>query len=298
MNGGGAIEIWRMNAFTDRPFSGNPAGVVLDGDGLSDELMQSLAPQLNSISETVYVCTPDEPSADIRLRFFTATTEVDLCGHATISALFALAASGRAGELARAGVIRAQTRAGVLELGLEYADNRLDRASMLQPVPVHALPSAPQQAASILGLDPSDIRDDLPVACASTGIWSCYVPLRDLDALAACVVDNELIESLWPENQDFAGIYPFVLTGRDGDCLRTRGRFFSPPKFGIREDPVTGTASGALGAYLIHHGAMAANEQLEARQGVEMGSPGSVQVCQAAGGAIKIWGRAVAVYRG
>ena len=90
-----AIEVWRMNAFTDQPFSGNPAGVVLDGDSLSDHQMQLIAPQLNNISETVYVCGSSEPTADLKLRYFTSTTEVDLCGHATISALFALAASGR-----------------------------------------------------------------------------------------------------------------------------------------------------------------------------------------------------------
>ncbi len=72
------------------------------------------------------------------------------------------------------------------------------------------------------------------------------------------ISDHTLIESLWPENPEFAGVYPFVITAGDSQAsrLRTQGRFFCPPKFGIAEDPVTGTASGALAAYLIRHGAI------------------------------------------
>jgi len=295
-----AIEIWRMNAFTDQPFSGNPAGVVLDGDSLSDHQMQLLAPQLNNISETVYVCGSSEPSADLKLRYFTSTTEVDLCGHATISALFALAASGRLEGKNENRIIRAQTRSGVLDLGLEFVDGELAWASMTQPLPEHQLPSAPGQAAAILGLDPATIRDDIQIACVSTGIWSCYVPLVDRDALAAISIDYQRIESLWPENKEFAGIYPFVITGGNlqTSSLQTQGRFFCPPKFGIAEDPVTGTASGALAAYLIRQGAMSASAELEARQGIEMGSPGQLLVRQTETGAIEIRGQAVSIYRG
>ncbi len=300
MTGGDSIEVWRMNAFTNQPFTGNPAGVVLDGDSLSDHQMQLIAPQLNTISETAYVCTATEPSADLRLRFFTSTTEVDLCGHATIAALFALVASGRLKGESATRLIRAQTRTGVLDLGLEFVKGQLIWASMTQPLPDHSMPSAPGRAAAILGLDPAAIRDDLPIACASTGIWSCYVPLVDLDALAAITIDHNLIESLWPENKAFAGVYPFVITDEDRqtNSLRTQGRFFCPPKFGIAEDPVTGTAGGALGAYLIRHGAMSAAGELEAHQGVEMGSPGNLRVRQTKTGAMEIRGQAVSIYRG
>lgn len=294
------VEIWRMNAFTNRPFSGNPAGVVLDGDGLTDEQMQAIAPQLNNVSETAYVCASTEASADIRLRYFTPTTEVDLCGHATIAALFAMAASGRISGHTETRIIRAQTRVGVLDLGLEYVDGRLICASMTQPIPDHQWPSAPGQAAAVLGLEPAAIRDDLPIACASTGIWSCYVPLVNLQALASIIIDHEAIESLWPENTQLAGIYPFVITSQDSQSkqLQTQGRFFCPPQYGIPEDPVTGTASGALAAYLIKHGVLDASGELEAHQGVEMGSPGRLHARQGSAEAIEIRGQAVPIFRG
>jgi PhzF family phenazine biosynthesis protein len=82
-----AIDVWRVNAFTTTRFTGNPAGVVPDADGLTDEMMLAIAGELNDISETVFICRPDAADADVRLRYFTTTTEVDLCGHATISAL-------------------------------------------------------------------------------------------------------------------------------------------------------------------------------------------------------------------
>ncbi|MFT4823761.1 MAG: PhzF family phenazine biosynthesis protein [Halioglobus sp.] len=294
------IEIWRMNAFTHRPFSGNPAGVVLDGDDLTDQQMQAIAPQLNSVSETVYVCSSTEASADIRLRYFTPTTEVDLCGHATIAALFAMAASGRISGHTETQVIRAQTRVGVLDLGLEYVDDRLICASMTQPITDHQWPSAPQQAATVLGLESWAIRDDLPIACASTGIWTCYVPLVNLHALAAIAIDHEAIESLWPENTQLAGVYPFVITSGDRQSkqLKTQGRFFCPPQYGIPEDPVTGTASGALAAYLIKHGVLDVSGELEAHQGVEIGSPGRLHARQCSTGAIEIRGQAVAIFSG
>ena len=80
-----SLEVWRVNAFTTTPFTGNPAGVVPDADGLSDQLMLAIAGELNDISETVFICQPDAENADVRFRFFTSATEVDLCGHATLA---------------------------------------------------------------------------------------------------------------------------------------------------------------------------------------------------------------------
>ena len=128
-------EIWRVNAFTERPFAGNPAGVVPQAEGLSDEQMQAIAAELNDVSETAFILNPDEDDADLRLRFFTSTTEVDLCGHATVAALFTLAWSGRIAGRDESRIIRAATPVGVLELGLEFAGDRPAWATMEQLVP-------------------------------------------------------------------------------------------------------------------------------------------------------------------
>jgi PhzF family phenazine biosynthesis protein len=288
------LDIWRVNAFTDTPFTGNPAGVVPDADDLSVSRMQSIAAELNDVSETAFISRPTVPDADLRLRYFTSTTEVDLCGHATISALFTLAWLGRQAGRDETKTIRAQTPVGVLELGLRFDRGELREAIMEQLEP-HTMPApGAALAADILGLPQGALAADLPVACASTGIWACFVPLNDVSRLAAIEVDNARVQELWPDNDELSGVYPFAFI----DQCTTQGRFFSLPKYGIVEDPVTGTASGALGGYLIDNGRMPASGVLTARQGIEMGRGGQVTVAQNPNGRMRIGGRAVPIFRG
>jgi PhzF family phenazine biosynthesis protein len=288
------IQVWRVNAFTTRPFTGNPAGVVPDADALSEPLMQSIAAELNDISETVFISQPTTADADIRLRYFTSTIEVDLCGHATISALFALSWLERVEGDQRAKSIRAQTEVGVLELGLTFEGGELAWASMEQLEPEIAVAPGAARAASVLGLPETALAADLEVACCSTGLWACFVPLADVAQLSRIQIDRQAIQELWPDNEELSGVYAFAFE----DERTTRGRFFSPPKYGIVEDPVTGTASGALGGYLLAHGRMPAAGELLARQGVEMGRAGRVRVRQNSNGRMSISGQAVPVIRG
>ena len=288
------VEIWRVNAFTDTPFTGNPAGVVPQAAGLSDALMQSIATEVNDISETVFILPPEAEGADLRLRFFTSTTEVDLCGHATISALFVLHWRGDINGHDETRIIRAQTRVGVLELGLTFEDGRLLYATMEQLAPEVAPATGARRAAEVLGVAPSAIAPQPEIACCSSGLWVCFVPFNEVAQLAQINLRRELIDQLWPENPDLVGVYAFAFI----DPQTTQGRFFSPARYGILEDPVTGTASGALGGYLIANQQMPASGVLLARQGVEMGRPGWVQVRRNANGKMSISGRAVAIIKG
>lgn len=287
-------EIWRVNAFTNEPFTGNPAGVVPHADGLNDEQMQAIAAELNDVSETAFI-TPDSlGDADIRLRYFTSTLEVDLCGHVTMAALFTLAWTGRVRGRDERRSLRARTPVGVLDLELEFVGSELEWATMEQLEPEHAPAPGAGRAAEVLGIDPSDIATDLEIRCASTGIWACFVPLKSLDALARVTIQPPLIQSLWPENEELSGVYAFAFR----DDKTTQGRFFSPPKYGIFEDPVTGTASGALGAYLMAQGRLGENDQLQAHQGLEMGRPGQVRVQRNANGRMSISGQATPIFNG
>lgn len=287
-------EIWRVNSFTDRPFSGNPAGVVLDADGMSEKLMQSVAAELNDLSETAFISADSQGDADIRLRYFTSTMEVDLCGHATIAALFTLAWAGRVTASDEAQTLRARTPVGVLDLGLEFADEDLDWATMAQLAPEHAAAPGAARAAEVLGLPEDALAADLSIACCSTGIWACFVPLADVSQLERVQIRPDLIQSLWPDNEELSGVYAFAFR----DAQTTQGRFFSPPKYGIFEDPTTGTASGALGGYLIAQGRLGEDDELIAHQGVEMGRAGRVRVRRNAKGRMVIAGQAAPVFRG
>jgi trans-2,3-dihydro-3-hydroxyanthranilate isomerase len=256
-------EIWRVNSFTDRPFRGNPAGVVPDAEGLSDDMMQAIAGELNDVSETAFITPDPTGQADIRLRFFTSTMEVDLCGHATIAALFTLAWTGRITGRDETRTLRAHTPVGLLELELAFVGNRPEWATMEQLAPEHAPAPGAAHAAEVLSLPRLRIRP-------------------------------ELIQSLWPDNQDLSGVYAFAFR----DAHTTQGRFFSPPKYGIFEDPVTGTACGALGGYLMAHNRLGEHEELIAHQGVEMGRAGRVRVRRNDNGRMSISGQAAPVFRG
>lgn len=287
-------EIWRVNAFTRRPFTGNPAGVVPEGEGLSDAQMQSIASELNDVSETVFILPANTGDADLRLRFFTSTTEVDLCGHATIAALFTLAWTGRITGMDETRNIRAETPVGVLELGLEFAGGQLTWATMEQLAPKLAPAPGAERAAEVLGLVPEQLAADLEIGCCNTGIWVCYVPVADLAALAAVSIQPDLIQELWPDNDELCGVYAFTFRDRQ----TTQGRFFSPPQYGIFEDPVTGTASGGLGAYLMDRERIDPHTELIAHQGVEMGRAGRVRVRRNKNGRMAISGQAAPVFRG
>ena len=256
--------------------------------------MQSIAAELNDVSETVFIVPADRGDADLRLRFFTSTTEVDLCGHATVAALFTLAWTGRLTGRDETRAVRAATPVGVLDLGLEFAGDQPAWAVMEQLSPELAPAPGAARAAEVLGLAPEQLATDLEIGCCSTGIWVCYVPLVDLAALAEIRIRPDLIQALLPGSDDLCGVYAFAF--RDGRT--TQGRFFSPPQFGIFEDPVTGTASGGLGAYLMDRGRIDPGAELIAHQGVEMGRPGQVRVRRNENGRMAISGQAAPVFRG
>ncbi|MDH3252028.1 MAG: PhzF family phenazine biosynthesis isomerase, partial [Ignavibacteria bacterium] len=118
--------IRQVDAFTDVPHTGNPAGVVTRADGLTDVQMQSIAREM-ALSETVFVLSPTLPSADLRIRWFTPKCEVRLCGHATIAAFHALAEDGMSG-MDRVGSHRftVETLSGVLPVTVERSPDSVE----------------------------------------------------------------------------------------------------------------------------------------------------------------------------
>ena len=115
----GTYQIKHVDAFTSRPFEGNPAGVVPDARGLREDAMQTLARELN-LSETAFILPSNRKDADLRIRWFTPTEEVPLCGHATIASFHALAEEGLAGMKTNGQhYFRLETKSGVLAVKVE-----------------------------------------------------------------------------------------------------------------------------------------------------------------------------------
>lgn len=113
------VLLRHVNAFTTTPFCGNPAGVVVDARGLSDERMQLIARELG-LPETSFVLPPTQRGADLQIRWFSPAVEIPLCGHATIAAFHVLAEEGLHG-MRHYGVraFNLQTKSGILQVGVD-----------------------------------------------------------------------------------------------------------------------------------------------------------------------------------
>lgn len=240
-----------VDAFTDEPLSGNAAGVIPDAEGLTDAQMQAIAREL-AVSETAFVHS--SAAADRRIRYFTPTQEVDLCGHATIASHAHLHAEGSI----EPGSHTLETNVGVLEIELE-ADGTVwmdqDRPT-IEPIEADY-----DEFARALGLDRralTETADYLPIARASSGLPFLMVPVDFLGSLLDIDPAFEAIERL-SEEHDAAGIYAFTFDTLDGDST-LHARAFAPGA-GVPEDPVTGTASGACGAYLYEVGALETDDE-------------------------------------
>jgi PhzF family phenazine biosynthesis protein len=235
-----------VDAFTDEPLRGNAAGVVPDATGLTGEQMQSIARELGA-SETAFLAPADD--ADRRVRYFTPETEVDLCGHATIGSHALLYADGAL----EPGTHSLATNAGVLDVEIESGG----RVWMTQNDPeIREVDVDYDRLGAALGIDPAAMRDvgaDLPVAYASTGLPFLVVPVNFLEHVGSADPDMGAVAEL-SEAFDVAGVYVFTFDTLDADST-LHARMFAPGA-GVPEDPVTGTASGAAGAYLDRFGAI------------------------------------------
>jgi len=276
-----------VDAFTDEPMTGNPAGVLADAAGLDDEQCQRVAAELGA-SETAFLSPADE--ADYRIRYFTPEQAVDLCGHATVAAVGALFDDG----VVDAGTVTVETPVGDLDVTVD-ADGTIwmsQTAPEIRPVDLDY-----ERVADALGVDVATLRDvgaDLPLVVASTGLPWLLVPVNYFEHLRDASPDMRAIEDA-TDAVDAAGIYAFTFDTIAADAT-LHARAFAPGA-GVPEDPVTGTASGAVGAYLDREGALdAERDRIVCEQGHVMDRPGRVTVDTSDG--IRVGGRSVTVLDG
>lgn len=234
------ITIEILHAFAATSEGGNPAAVVADATGLTEMEMQEIARKMG-MSETVFVL----PSlhADFRLRFFTPIGEVPLCGHATIAAWNQLLRNGQI----QPGGYRQELLAGTLKIQV----NPQGEVMMDQMLPAYGERFTAEIIAPHLGLFPEQIlATGLPCRIVSTGMKDVMIPLPDPNLLDGLSPDPDRIAAFC-ETVDADGFHVFALTP-DLPGIDARCRNFAP-RVGIPEESATGSACGALGAYLFRH---------------------------------------------
>jgi trans-2,3-dihydro-3-hydroxyanthranilate isomerase len=263
-------RFYTLDVFTTTRFEGNPLAVFTDGDGLSQNVMQAIAREMN-LSETVFVQKPTEDSALARLRIFTTREELKLAGHPVIGTWFLLAELGVVPAQEGGVHIFQQTGAGVLPVEIRFKDGRPQRVTMTQKeAQFKPLKVKRAALAKALGLSLRDFDPWLEPTCVSTGVFNLMVPLRNRAALGKIEMNITELRRLVGKHATMAYCFAFNGNGR----AYARGML----PWELYEDAATGSAAGSLGAFLVKQGKLGAGHTLNIQQGVEMGRPSQIEV--------------------
>lgn len=295
------LRYLHLDVFTDRPFEGNQLAVFPEPAGLSTETMQTIAREMN-FSESTFIL-PAEAGGDVRMRIFTPGEELPIAGHPTIGSTFALAiegviARGRPGFVFELGV-------GPTPVSLEWDSNGLSFAWMQQPLPEFGGTVDDRACvAAALGVDAADLAPAPPAQMASCGVPFLFVPMTTRAAVDRAAIDRRTLARCGSD----AGlpelpVFFFAVTSREASATAVYSRMLAPG-FGITEDPATGSASGPLGCYLLHHGVVTpeAARSILSLQGVAMRRPSRIHVSIDSDGGritrVRVGGKSVLVGRG
>ncbi len=289
-----APTLLRLTAFTTVPSGGNPAGVWIGGTFPTDAEMQRVAAEVG-YSETAFL-VPDEPAAPgrFRVRYFSPLAEVPFCGHATIASGVALAERGLAPPAGHGGAatLVLETNGGPVGIATTTGDDGLIRATLTSVATWVREPDPDLVAAALafLGWRPDELDPGLPPALGFAGATHLILAARDQSRLATLDYPFEPLKALMLAHD----LTTMQLVWRESAArFRARDPF---PVGGIVEDPATGAAAAALGAYLRERGELVAPATFEIIQGVEMGRPSLLTVSIEPGEAgVRVSGTAVAI---
>ena len=253
-----------VDAFTDQVFGGNGCAVVHGGAVLPDDLCMAYVRETSLVE-----CTFTGPSeiADFKVKYYLASREIPFAGHPTIAAVAALRHRGLIGE----GPLRLETGAGIVEIEVRGA-----QIAMTQIAPVFGVEVPVDLVSNVGGLEPGDIIGQPQVV--STGLPFCITVLRSRAALEGLKLDSRALADYNAHlGQDSDMMEPFWVT-LDGATSAgdTYARLLlAPPS--PAEDPFTGSATGAMAAYLWARG-LIDSPRFVAEQGHLMGRPGRAEV--------------------
>ncbi len=272
----------QVDVFTARPFGGNPLAVFPEAEGLTTEEMQRLAREMN-LSETTFVFPPQASRADFKVRIFTPAKELPFAGHPVVGTHWALAHLGRVDLREPVTQVCFELGVGVLPADLHVVGGRVERVVMTQDrLTFHAVLEDVTALAAGLGLAPAAIIETgLPVHVVSTGVPQMMAPVRSLaevQRLDAAQIDVAALNRACRAG-DTECVMVFTLeTERPESTVHVR---MFAPLLGVPEDPATGSANGALGAYLVRHRAIPVTEpttSIVSEQGAEINRPSTLYV--------------------
>ncbi|MGA4842343.1 PhzF family phenazine biosynthesis protein [Streptomyces sp. G45] len=283
-------DVLRYTAFATDPKGGNPAGIVLDASGLDDAAMLAIAADLG-YSESAFL-TPGPAGLGpegraFTVRYFSPRAEVPFCGHATVATAVALAERGGPGDFVFA------TPAGTVPVTVAEDDGVL-RATLtsVEPRVEQAAAADVTEALAALGWSADELDPDLPPRIAFAGARHLVLAAATRERLADLAYDFDRLKALMLR----LDLTTVQLVWRDPDTeyvFHVRDPF---PVGGVVEDPATGAAAAAFGAYARELGLVPAAAELTLYQGADMGRPGVLTVGLREGDArVRVSGAAVRI---
>jgi trans-2,3-dihydro-3-hydroxyanthranilate isomerase len=271
----GSFRYVFADVFTDVPFAGNQVAVFTDAREIPEERLQPLAHEIN-FSETVFVY-PAAGDGHARIRIFTPTLELPFAGHPVLGTAFVLGGPLQLDELLL------ETGAGVVPVRLERDGSRIVFGWMRQPPFSFEPYDGVDELLALLGVEESG----LPVELYRQGPGHVLIELGSPDAVSALRPDLGALLELNP--------YGTACFARDGEIWKAR---VFVPAHGVGEDPATGSAAGPLALHLARHGRIAFGDEIEIRQGVELGRPSTLYAVARSPEDVEVGGSAVVVARG
>jgi PhzF family phenazine biosynthesis protein len=263
------INVLKVNAFTDKKDGGNPAGVLLNSPELSDKQMAYITKKLN-VSETAFVYPSEK--ADFKVVFFTPEKEVELCGHATIATFFTMALKD---YFKRNTTVIQETKAGILPVDIIFLDDKVEKVMMTQNKAIY---KDIYLDISIIGdslnIKSSDIDNSIPNQAVSTGLFTLPICVKSFEILKSIKPDFKKVRTICKKN-NFGSFHVFTF-----DTIEPRSIYHArnfAPYYGVNEDPVTGTANGAVCSYLLKN-KIIVKSQIVCEQGDIIGRSGRVFV--------------------
>ncbi|HKK95214.1 MAG TPA: PhzF family phenazine biosynthesis protein [Anaerovoracaceae bacterium] len=268
------MKFYIVDAFTDKLFGGNPAGVVILPEGSEfprDEVMVKTAAELR-YSETAFIKKTGDK--EFNIRYFTPAAEVDLCGHATIGSFYVLLKECLVND---GDVCVNNTLAGRLNVVVENDAILMDMAEPKQVGEINDMVKI-KELYSVMGIEPegnevynNNTNVKLYPKLVTTGLIDIIMPVKDEEELDKINPDFPALTEL-SKDYDVVGVHAFTVNTKDG-CIHTRN---FAPLYDIDEEAATGTSNGALTYYLYNNGIVKENELNTVIQGEKMLRPSKI----------------------
>lgn len=268
-----ARHVYHLRIFADGPNGGNPLPLVVDSVGLTDAEMQAVAASSGHESGFIFPA-PENSNCHFEFRFWVPEHEMEMCGHATVGAVWMLEKLGRLPQhhvqiLTKSGVVEAHVtkRKGGTWVQISQARGVVD--TLLDDNGIH------ENIFSALCIRGSDLAPEYPIQNSKTSRVKTVVPMKSVAILDGLQPQSNAVKSLC-EKIGSTGLYPYAVVVGEGKQVFSARQF--PRNSGYLEDAATGIAASALAFALLENGHVGTDGEIMVKQGRAMGAPSSIAI--------------------